>query len=71
MLIHCFRVTSPSFWGLINRQFDMKGGVYALVCKQIDGDEYAPIQRFLGVDKQGILYIAARFGKAPPLNSIL
>jgi hypothetical protein len=57
MVGHYFRVASPSFWDLINRQFDMKGGVYVLVCKEPAGVGHIPVQRFLGIDKQGVLYI--------------
>ena len=55
-------IADNDFWNKINNQFQDNGGVYKIIAVQ-DGQRIT-IKRFLGYDKNGILYI----GKA---NSFL
>lgn len=50
-----YHIASPTFWDDINRDFKTGGGIYKLFRKK-DG-KVQPIQRFLGEDINGTLYI--------------
>ena len=47
--------SDPDFWKLINEQHSVKGGVYKIIAVR-DGQRI-PINRFLGTDNKGVLYI--------------
>ena len=47
--------TDNDFWKLINERHSVKGGVYKIIAVR-DGKR-VPINRFLGADNDGILYI--------------
>lgn len=57
-----FQIADASFWENINKQFGNSGGIYKLVA--IRNNQVLPVNRFLGTDNEGVLYI----GKA---NSFL
>jgi hypothetical protein len=50
-----YHIASPTFWDDINRDFGTGGGIYKLFSKR-DG-KIQPINRFLGQDENGTLYI--------------
>ena len=49
-----YRISSESMWHEINEQHGETGGVYILKCGD---DNPIPINRLLGTDSEGILYI--------------
>jgi hypothetical protein len=52
------RIASPDFWSLINASFGSSGGIYKVSCLQgDDSNDVIPVQRLLGEDSDGILYI--------------
>jgi hypothetical protein len=54
------------FWELINQKYSTKGGVYKIIA--VRDKKRIPINRFLGTDNNGILYI----GKATSfLNRVI
>jgi hypothetical protein len=50
-----FQIADNNFWYYIERVFKEKGGVYILFSKQ--NDKIVPINRLLGSDANGVLYI--------------
>lgn len=51
-------IASPDFWEAINKNFGRSGGVYTLSCVQNDDSmRPTPVQRLLGEDADGVLYI--------------
>jgi len=56
-----FKIESEEFWQKIEnnvKETGLEGGVYRLHClKDPEGDEVIPIQRCMGEDNEGILYI--------------
>lgn len=52
------RIASPDFWERIDATFGQSGGIYKLSCLR-DGstEELVPVQRLLGEDPEGVLYI--------------
>ncbi len=57
MLPKYFKIADSDFWNQIKESYEMKGGAYVLVCKHETTGEILPINRFLGTDTGGILYI--------------
>ncbi|NMY39782.1 hypothetical protein HBN76_00535 [Pseudomonas sp. WS 5013] len=52
------RIASSDFWERIESSFGTSGGVYKVACLQaVDSDETIPVQRLLGTDSEGVLYI--------------
>jgi len=49
------RLADPDLWNSINRQHQATGGVYKIIA--IRNGLRQPINRFLGIDKNGVLYI--------------
>lgn len=47
--------SEKDFWNLIHNQHSVKGGAYKIVAAR--KGERIPINRFLGTDKEGVLYI--------------
>jgi len=65
-MIKEYQLSSKKLHNEINNDFQQKGGAYKLLVK--DNNKALPINRFLGTDKDGILYI----GKATSyLNRVL
>ena len=52
------KISSEKMWDYINEKFDQNGGVYILKCSESIND-FSPIKinRFLGNDEDGVLYI--------------
>jgi hypothetical protein len=50
-----FLFSDKDFWKLINERHSAKGGVYKIIAVR-DGQRI-PINRFLGIDNSGVLYI--------------
>ncbi len=50
-----YRLSDENLWGKIDKDFQNGGGIYKLFYKE--DKEIRSIQRFLGVDKEGVLYI--------------
>jgi hypothetical protein len=50
-----FALGDKELWKLINYQHGMAGGVYRIIAAR-DGTRI-PVNRFLGVDNDGVLYI--------------
>ena len=52
------RIASSDFWERIESSFGTSDGVYKVACLQaVDSDETIPVQRLLGTDPEGVLYI--------------
>ena len=47
--------SSSDFWELINERYSNNGGVYKIIA--VRNKHRIPINRFLGTDKEGVLYI--------------
>ena len=52
-----YELSSDTLWNEINDDFEESGGAYRLFCKR--GENIIPIQRLLGTDPSGILYIGS------------
>lgn len=52
-----YRLSSKTLWNEINNDFQEKGGAYKLFYK--DNGKVRSIERFLGTDTDGILYIGS------------
>jgi len=50
-----FQINDKDLWSLIHNKHNDKGGVYKIIAFQ--GGQRISINRFLGTDKDGILYI--------------
>lgn len=48
-------IADEKFWGNINQRHQTKGGVYKIIA--VRNGQRQPINRFLGTDKDGVLYI--------------
>ncbi|MGQ0829409.1 MAG: hypothetical protein ACT4ON_13555 [Bacteroidota bacterium] len=53
--MNLLKISDPDFWEQIHARHNIKGGVYKIIAVK-DGQR-VPINRFLGIDKEGILYI--------------
>lgn len=53
--IKAYKISHPSFWDQIEKDFRKGGGVYKLFT--VEKDVIKPIARVLGNDKEGTLYI--------------
>lgn len=52
------RIASTDFWERVESSFGVSGGVYKLAClRAVDSCEIIPVQRLLGEDAGGVLYI--------------
>ena len=50
-----FQFADPTFWDKINDRHKSDGGVYKVIA--VDSGQRTPINRLLGTDDQGVLYI--------------
>jgi hypothetical protein len=48
-------IADSNFWHRINERFQTKGGVYKIIA--INNGKLKPVNRFLGTDISGVLYI--------------
>jgi hypothetical protein len=44
-----------AFWNSINERHEQRGGVYKIIA--VSGGKRVPVNRFLGTDNEGVLYI--------------
>lgn len=52
------RISSPNLWDCIKSVFGQSGGIYKVACvRDESSDEVIPLQRLLGEDLEGVLYI--------------
>lgn len=55
MIQNLLLFNDSNFWQLINDRHEQKGGVYKIIAVR-DGQR-VPVNRFLGTDNEGVLYI--------------
>lgn len=48
-------LSADTFWDSINKRHQEKGGVYKIIA--VSGGKRVPVNRFLGTDDEGVLYI--------------
>jgi len=52
------KISSPDLWECIDSVFGKSGGIYKVACvRDESSDEVMPLQRLLGEDMEGVLYI--------------
>lgn len=54
-MVNEYQLSSETLWNEINDDFQNKGGAYKLIFRS--KGQIKPIGRFLGIDKDGVLYI--------------
>ncbi len=55
MISELFRLADDDFWDLVHTKYNTSGGVYKIIA--VKSNQRVPINRFLGTDDQGVLYI--------------
>jgi hypothetical protein len=55
MIKDLLKINSQDFWEHINNQHQQNGGVYKIIA--VRNGERVPVNRFLGTDVNGVLYI--------------
>lgn len=55
MLDNLIHFDDPKFWNTINEKHSIKGGAYKIIA--VRSGQRIPINRFLGTDNEGVLYI--------------
>lgn len=55
MISELFKLADDDFWTLVHSKYNISGGVYKIIA--VKNNQRVPINRFLGTDDEGILYI--------------
>lgn len=55
MTVDLLHIADNEFWNNIHKRHQDKGGVYKIIA--VSNGERIPINRFLGIDNEGVLYI--------------